>query len=79
MLHHAQRTNNIIEPGDVEEALRAAAAIGDDTLQQRSQGYVRPESFTHGTSQQRFRWFMKGLKTGDPTKAIRSILTNCDA
>tara|TARA_R110002049_G_scaffold72490_2_gene187083 strand:+ start:86241 stop:87092 length:852 start_codon:yes stop_codon:yes gene_type:complete len=63
--HHAQRTNNILEPGDVEEGLRAAAAIGDDVLQQRSQGYVRPESFTHGTSQQRLRWFMKGLQTGD--------------
>jgi predicted metalloprotease len=65
MLHHAQRTKNIIEPGDVEEALRAAAAIGDDTLQKRSQGYVVPESFTHGTSEQRLRWFTKGLQTGD--------------
>ncbi|NND99459.1 MAG: hypothetical protein HKN47_19260 [Pirellulaceae bacterium] len=65
MLHHAQRTKNIIEPGDVEEALRAAAAIGDDRLQKQSQGYVVPESFTHGTSEQRLRWFMKGLQTGD--------------
>ncbi len=65
MLHHAQRTKNIIEPGDVEEALKAATAIGDDRLQQRSQGYVVPESFTHGTSEQRLKWFMKGLQTGD--------------
>ncbi|QDT10421.1 neutral zinc metallopeptidase [Planctomycetes bacterium K23_9] len=65
MLHHAQRTKNIIEPGDVEEALRAATAIGDDRLQKRSQGYVVPESFTHGSSEQRLDWFMKGLKTGD--------------
>lgn len=65
MLHHAQRTKNIIEPGDVEEALRAATAIGDDTLQMKSQGYVVPESFNHGTSEQRLHWFMKGLQTGD--------------
>lgn len=64
-LHHAQRTKDIIEPGDIEEALRAASAIGDDTLQKRSQGYVVPESFTHGTSEQRLRWFMKGLESGD--------------
>jgi len=64
-LHHAQRTKHIIEPGDVEDGLRAAAAIGDDRLQQRSQGYIVPESFTHGTSEQRLRWFMKGLQTGD--------------
>ena len=63
--HHAQKINNILEPGDIEEGLRAAAAIGDDVLQQRSQGYVQPESFTHGTSEQRLRWFMKGLQTGD--------------
>lgn len=65
MLHHAQRMKNIIEEGDIEEALRAAAAIGDDRLQKRSQGYAVPESFTHGTSEQRLHWFMKGLETGD--------------
>ncbi|MEO1523985.1 MAG: neutral zinc metallopeptidase [Planctomycetota bacterium] len=65
MLHHAQRMKNIIEEGDIEEALRAAAAIGDDRLQKRSRGYAVPESFTHGTSEQRLRWFMKGLETGD--------------
>ncbi|KAA5545297.1 hypothetical protein FYK55_06480 [Roseiconus nitratireducens] len=65
MLHHAQRMKQIIEPGDVEEALRAATAIGDDRLQAKSQGYIVPESFTHGTSEQRLRWFTKGLETGD--------------
>lgn len=65
MLHHAQRTKNIIEPGDVEEALIAATAIGDDRLQKNSRGYADHESFTHGTSQQRLNWFMKGLQTGD--------------
>ncbi len=68
MLHHAQKMKNIIEPGDVEEGLRAAAAIGDDRLQKRSQGYVVPESFTHGSSEQRLKWFMRGLETGDLSK-----------
>lgn len=66
MFHHAQRQKNILEPGDIEEGLRAAAAIGDDTLQERARGYANQESFTHGTSKQRVRWFMKGLETGDP-------------
>jgi predicted metalloprotease len=68
MFHHAQRQKDIIEPGDIEEGLRAAAAIGDDTLQKRSVGYARQETFTHGTSQQRVEWFMKGLETGDPAQ-----------
>src|SRR5690606_13950886 len=59
--HHANRMRQIIEPGDVEEALNAATAIGDDRLQQQSQGYVTPDSFTHGTSAQRSRWFRRGL------------------
>jgi uncharacterized protein len=63
-LHHAHRMKDIIEPGDVEDALRAAAAIGDDTLQRRS-GRVVPEPFTHGTSEQRLKWFRLGLETGD--------------
>jgi uncharacterized protein len=63
--HHAQRTKNILEKGDVEEALNAANAIGDDTLQKRAQGYVVPDSFTHGTSAQRARWFKRGLESGD--------------
>lgn len=63
--HHAQRTKDILETGDIEEALNAANAIGDDRLQQQSQGYVVPDSFTHGTSEQRMRWFRKGFETGD--------------
>jgi predicted metalloprotease len=65
--HHAQQNWQILEEGDVEEALNAAAAIGDDRLQMKSRGYVVPESFTHGTSEQRARWFLRGLKTGDMT------------
>ncbi len=64
--HHAQRMNQILEPGDMEEALTAASAIGDDRLQKQFQGYVVPDSFTHGTSEQRMRWFKKGFDTGDP-------------
>jgi predicted metalloprotease len=56
----------LLEPGDVEEGLRAAAAIGDDTLQQQEQGYVVPDSFTHGSSAQRVQWLRKGLESGDP-------------
>lgn len=63
--HYADKMNNIIEPGDFEEALHAANAIGDDRLQKQSQGYVVPDSFTHGTSEQRMRWFRKGYETGD--------------
>ena len=63
--HHADRLSDILEPGDIEEALRAASAIGDDRLQMQSQGYVVPESFTHGTSQQRVYWFRLGYQTGD--------------
>lgn len=63
--HHAQQNWNILEPGDVESALRAAAAIGDDTLQREATGTVRPDSFTHGTSEQRVQWFTRGLKTGE--------------
>jgi predicted metalloprotease len=63
--HHAQRTKNILEAGDVEEALTAANAIGDDTLQKQARGYVVPDSFTHGTSAQRVKWFRRGFETGD--------------
>jgi uncharacterized protein len=63
--HHAQRTRQILEEGDLEEALRAATAIGDDRLQKQSRGYVTPESFTHGSSEQRVRWFSTGLKQGN--------------
>jgi len=63
--YHANKERAILEEGDVEEGLRAASAIGDDNIQRRSTGYVVPDSFTHGTSQQRVRWFKKGLQTGD--------------
>lgn len=62
--HHAQAARQILEEGDVEEALNAASQIGDDTLQRKSQGTVQPETFTHGTSAQRVTWFKKGLSTG---------------
>lgn len=63
--HHAQKMKNILDEGDLEEALRAAEAIGDDRIQMRTRGYVVPESFTHGSSEQRMRWFNKGVKSGD--------------
>lgn len=63
--HHTQKMKKVLEPGDLEEALRAANAIGDDTLQRKSRGRVVPDSFTHGTSAQRVRWFKKGFETGD--------------
>lgn len=67
----AQRTDqaqSILEQGDVEEGLAAATAIGDDRLQQQSRGYVTPDSFTHGSSEQRVRWFRRGLESGDPNR-----------
>jgi len=67
--HHAQRTKNILESGDLEEGLRAASAVGDDRLQKQAQGYVIPDSFTHGTSEQRSGWFRLGLQTGDLARA----------
>jgi uncharacterized protein len=74
----ANRDRKILEQGDIEEGLNAAAMIGDDTLQKRSQGYVVPEGFTHGSSEQRVRWFRKGLETGDlkqcDTFAARGVL-----
>jgi predicted metalloprotease len=68
--YHAQETKGILEPGDLEEALGAAAAVGDDRLQRRSQGYVVPDSFTHGTSEQRSRWFRKGFESGDLSRMM---------
>jgi predicted metalloprotease len=62
--HHAEERYRILEPGDIEAALTAAQAIGDDKLQKESQGYVVPDAFTHGTSAQRVRWFTRGLKSG---------------
>lgn len=75
--NHANKVKNVLDPGDIEEALRAANAIGDDKLQMQARGYVVPESFTHGTSAQRERWFRKGFDTGDvkqgDTFAARSL------
>lgn len=62
--NHADRSRQVLEDGDVDEALIAAQAIGDDTLQRQGQGYVRPETFTHGTAQQRAQWFSAGLEQG---------------
>jgi predicted metalloprotease len=63
--HHANKRDRILELGDVEEGLRAANSIGDDRLQMQAKGYVVPDSFTHGSSAQRVKWFRKGLETGD--------------
>lgn len=66
---YTQQSQNVsLEQGDIEEALNAAASIGDDRLQKRSQGYAVPDSFTHGSSAQRVRWFTQGVKTGDPNQ-----------
>ena len=73
--HHAKRERNLIEPGDFEAGLNAAAAIGDDRLQKMGQGYVQPESWTHGSSEQRATWLRKGLETGDP-KACDTFASN---
>jgi uncharacterized protein len=67
--HHAQEKFNFLEPGDVQSALNAAFQIGDDRLQKRARGTVKPDSFTHGTSKQRVRWFNAGFKTGDVGQA----------
>jgi len=63
--HHADARYRVIQEGEVKQAMDTAAAIGDDRLQQQSQGYVVPESFTHGSAAQRQQWFMQGLKSGD--------------
>jgi predicted metalloprotease len=64
--HNADRTRQILEQGDVEEALQAASAVGDDTIQRRTQGHVVPDSFTHGSAEQRMSWFQRGLQQGNP-------------
>lgn len=66
--HYARVDRDLLDAGDLEEALNAAAAIGDDRLQRQARGYVSPESFTHGTSEQRMRWFRRGYETGDPAQ-----------
>ena len=62
--NHANQARQVLEQGDIEQALNAAAQIGDDTLQRKSRGTIQPESFTHGTSEQRVRWFKRGIETG---------------
>jgi predicted metalloprotease len=62
---YTDRVKHVVEAGDIEEAMRAASAVGDDRLQSKSRGYVVPDSFTHGTSEQRARWFRRGYETGD--------------
>ncbi|PXA98804.1 zinc metalloprotease [Nostoc sp. 3335mG] len=69
----AARNRNRLEPGDIEEGMTAANAIGDDTLQKQAQGTVRPESFTHGTSAQRMQWLRRGLETGDPAQCNTGV------
>lgn len=63
--YHAEQNRDLLEKGDIEEALNAASAIGDDRLQMEARGYVTPDSFTHGSSEQRVRWFGKGIQSGD--------------
>ena len=74
--HHAQSMSQILEPGDIDEALNAASAIGDDRLQMQTQGQVVPDSFTHGTSEQRMRWFKKGFESGDVSQGDTFNTTN---
>jgi uncharacterized protein len=66
--HYNENQNHMLEPGDIEEALSAANAVGDDAIQKKMQGQVVPDSFTHGTSEQRMYWFNRGFKTGDISK-----------
>jgi predicted metalloprotease len=74
--NHANSMSQILDPGDIEEALNAASAIGDDRLQMQTQGRVVPDSFTHGTSAQRMRWFKKGFETGDVSQGDTFNATN---
>jgi len=66
--HHDEKRNKVLEPGDLEEALSAASAVGDDHIQKMARGQVMPDAFTHGTSEQRMYWFKKGFDTGDVSK-----------
>jgi len=68
--HHAEKSRGILEPGDIDEGLKAASAVGDDTIQRRMQGHVVPESFTHGSAGERMRWFTRGYESGE--------LASCD-
>jgi hypothetical protein len=68
--HHAEQSKGILEPGDLDEAVGAAGAVGDDRLQREAQGHVVPDSFTHGRSEQRIRWFRLGFETGDVSRMM---------
>ncbi|MCL1467001.1 neutral zinc metallopeptidase [Argonema galeatum] len=74
--NHANRSRQILEEGDIEEALNAASSIGDDRLQSQAKGYVVPETFTHGSSAQRVRWFKQGIQTGNPAKCNTFAVAN---
>jgi len=74
--HNAQKARQILEPGDIEEALNAASQIGDDRLQAKARGYVVPDSFTHGSSTQRVRWFKQGFRTGDLSQCNTFAVAN---
>jgi len=63
--HHIEKMKHVLDPGDIQEAQNAAASVGDDRLQKKYTGRVVPDAFTHGTSEQRYRWFTKGFQTGD--------------
>ena len=71
--HHVARYAGILDENDIRAAVNAAAAIGDDRIQKMSQGYIVPDAFTHGSSEQRVRWFLYGLKTGDPNLMDRAF------
>ncbi|MDX2096860.1 MAG: neutral zinc metallopeptidase [Leptolyngbyaceae cyanobacterium bins.59] len=74
--HHAQRSRQVLEQGDIEEALNAASSIGDDRLQKQARGYANPESFTHGSSQQRVKWFRRGIESGEPAQCNTFAVAN---
>lgn len=76
--HHGQKQYDFLDPGDVEEAIKSANSIGDDRIQKKSQGWVSPEGFTHGSSQARVHWFNDGLKTGDASKRKLDAFFNSD-
>jgi predicted metalloprotease len=70
------QNQGLLEAGDVEEAMRAASAVGDDRIQKQARGYVVPDSFTHGTSEQRLRWFKRGYDSGDMRQGDTFSATN---
>jgi predicted metalloprotease len=71
--HYNDKMKQVLEPGDIDEALSAAAAVGDDRIQEQTQGSVRPDLFTHGTAAQRMEWFKKGYSSGDLSQGRISL------